>query len=97
MYSINSLVQSVFPFNIMEYIPNPSFARNNYCFFIKLIGSTMKHIFRPNKKWISPVCNSILTITIASPYFCDFTYLHPSYALRTSPPPVLANVNSLFL
>ena len=62
MYSINTLVKSIFAINMMKYISYATFSRYNYRLFIKLIIVHSFYLLRPHKEWIQTTRRSLITI-----------------------------------
>lgn len=84
MYSIHSLVKSIFTIDIMKYITNSTFARNDNGFFIILVIILSFNSLRPYKKWECSIFICLITITTTCSnlgYLSNLHKLHPIRAI----------------
>ena len=80
MYSIHSLVKSIFSIHIVKNIPDPPFSRNNYRFFVIFVIILSFDSLGSHKKRICTFINSFVTITAARSnlsHIPKFDILHP--------------------
>ena len=63
MNSVSSLMECIFPVDIMEYLSNAyAISCGDNCFFVILIFIFSKWLLRANKKWITAALNRIISV-----------------------------------
>lgn len=63
MNSVSSLMECIFPIDVMEYLSNTyTVSCGDNCFFVILVFIFSKWLLRTDKKWITATLNCIISV-----------------------------------